>query len=137
MASNPAVNQAVVRFGHDAPMPAMSEAEIRELLSAFGDAWNKHELDAALALTTDDVVFESTGPAPDGARAVGRVEVRAAWGPIFADEAAQFVGEELIVAGDRATQCWTYRWADGHVRGIDLFRVRDGKVAEKRSYVKG
>jgi hypothetical protein len=33
-------------------------------------------------------------------------------------------------------------WADGngqpgHVRGVDLFRVRDGKVAEKLSYVKG
>jgi hypothetical protein len=25
----------------------------------------------------------------------------------------------------------------GHVRGVDAFRVRDGKVAEKLSYVKG
>jgi hypothetical protein len=25
----------------------------------------------------------------------------------------------------------------GHVRGIEVFRVRDGKVAEKVSYVKG
>ena len=25
----------------------------------------------------------------------------------------------------------------GHVRGVDVFRVRDGKVAEKLSYVKG
>jgi len=24
----------------------------------------------------------------------------------------------------------------GHVRGVDLFRVRDRRVAEKRSYVK-
>lgn len=37
---------------------------------------------------------------------------------------------------------WLYRWVDregkeGHVRGVDLFRVRDGKVAEKFSYVKG
>jgi len=24
-----------------------------------------------------------------------------------------------------------------HIRGVDLFRVRDGKVAEKLSYVKG
>ncbi len=26
---------------------------------------------------------------------------------------------------------------EGHVRGVDVFRVRDGKVAEKLSYVKG
>ncbi|MBS1243923.1 MAG: hypothetical protein H6R41_460, partial [Deltaproteobacteria bacterium] len=24
-----------------------------------------------------------------------------------------------------------------HIRGVDVFRVRDGKVAEKLSYVKG
>jgi hypothetical protein len=63
--------------------------------------------------------------------------VRAAWEPIFADVSAHFDGEELIIGGDRAVQCWTYRWADGHVRGVDVFRIRDGKVAEKLSYVKG
>jgi uncharacterized protein (TIGR02246 family) len=115
----------------------MSEAEIRSLLEAFGTAWNDHDLDAAIALTTEDCVFESTGPAPDGQRSEGRVAVRAAWEPIFADADAHFDGEELIISGDRVVQCWTYRWGDGHVRGIDVFRVRDGKVAEKLSYVKG
>ena len=47
----------------------MDEASIRSLLDEFGQAWNDHDLDALLALTTDDVVFESTGPAPDGVRA--------------------------------------------------------------------
>ncbi len=115
----------------------MNEGDIRELLGAFGQAWNDHDLDAALALTTDDCVFESTGPAPDGERSVGRAAVRAAWETIFRDDAARFDGEELIVQGDRAVQCWTYRWSDGHVRGVDVFRVRDGKVSEKLSYVKG
>jgi hypothetical protein len=32
---------------------------------------------------------------------------------------------------------WRFDWGSGHVRGIDLFKVRDGKVAEKLSYVKG
>jgi ketosteroid isomerase-like protein len=115
----------------------MDEAAVRALLDLFGQAWNDHDLDAAVALTTDDVVFESTGPAPDGERFAGRAAVRGAWEPIFADAAARFDGEELIVAGDRATQCWTYRWADGHIRGIDFFTLRDGKVAAKLSYVKG
>ncbi len=115
----------------------MNDAETRRLLEAFGDAWNAHDLDAALALTTDDIVFESTGPAPDGVRSSGRAAVRDAWQPIFADVASHFTVEELLIAGDRATQTWIYSWADGHVRGIDFFRVRDGKVAEKLSYVKG
>ena len=115
----------------------MDEGAIRALLEEFGQAWNDHDLDRALALTTDECVFESTGPAPDGVRSVGRDAVRAAWAPIFADAAAHFDGEELVVQGDRATQCWTYRFAGGHVRGIDFFRLRDGLVAEKLSYVKG
>jgi hypothetical protein len=36
---------------------------------------------------------------------------------------------------------WRYDWqregATGHVRGVDIFRVRQGKVAEKLSYAKG
>ena len=115
----------------------VSDDSIRALLDAFGNAWNEHDLDAALALTTDDVVFESTGPAPDGDRAEGKAAVRKAWEPIFADTNAHFETEELIVMGDRATSTWTYRWADGHVRGIDFFTFRDGKVAAKLSYVKG
>jgi ketosteroid isomerase-like protein len=118
-------------------LAAVSEDSIRNLIATFGAAWNDHDLDAALALTTEDVVFESTGPSPDGVRSVGRDAVRAAWAPIFADEAAHFDAEELLVSGDRATQCWTYRWADGRVRGIDLFTIRDDLVAEKLSYVKG
>ena len=53
-----------------------------------------------------------------------------------------FDTEELIIAGDRAVVRWRHHWVDrsgrpGHVRGVDVLRVRDGKVAEKLSYVKG
>ncbi|HXD80260.1 MAG TPA: hypothetical protein VNU27_01685 [Candidatus Acidoferrum sp.] len=41
------------------------------------------------------------------------------------------------VAGDRPVVRWRFDWGDGHIRGIDLFKVRHGKVAEKLSYVKG
>ena len=115
----------------------MDEKEARALLDAFGQAWNDHDLEAALALTTDDVVFESTSPSPDGQRSVGRDAVREAWKPIFADSVSRFDVEELVIAGDRALQRWTYRWDGGHVRGVDVFALRDGKVAEKLSYVKG
>jgi len=109
----------------------------RELIERFGAAWNAHDLDAALALTTPDCVFESTSPSPDGQRSVGPEQLRAAWAPIFADAAAHFDVEELVVMGDRAVQLWTYCWDGGHVRGVDVFTVRDGLIAAKLSYVKG
>lgn len=34
-------------------------------------------------------------------------------------------------------QRWRYDWADGHIRGIDVLAVKDGKVTEKIAYVKG
>ncbi len=113
------------------------EATIIDLINRFGAAWNEHDLDAALALCTDDVVFESTGPAPDGQRAAGRAEVRAAWTPIFENVAAHFTTEDLFASDDRAVSTWSYGWGDGHVRGVDVMRVREGKVCEKFSYVKG
>jgi len=108
-----------------------------EVVEAFGAAWAGHDLHAALALVTDDCVFDATGPAPDGARHVGPAAIRGAWQPIFDDVASRFDAEETFAAGDRVVQLWRYSWDGGHVRGVDVFRVRDGKVAEKLSYVKG
>jgi hypothetical protein len=34
-------------------------------------------------------------------------------------------------------QRWRYSWDSGHVRGVDLFKVRGEQIAEKLSYVKG
>ncbi len=108
-----------------------------EVIDAFGAAWGGHELEATLALVTDDFVFESTGPGPDGERYEGRDAVREVWRPIFDDLSATFEAEETFAAGDRVVQRWVYTFSDGHVRGVDIFRVRDGRVAEKLSYVKG
>lgn len=108
-----------------------------EVVEGFGAAWADHNLDAALGLVTDDCVFDATGPAPDGMRHVGRAAIRRAWEEIFSDATSRFEPEETFVANDRVVQLWRYSWNGGHVRGVDVFRVRDGKVAEKLSYVKG
>lgn len=112
-------------------MDALSAVE------AFGSAWTNHDLDKAIAMTSDDCVFDATGPAPDGTRCVGREAIRAIWAPIFADADSRFEAEETFQADDRVVQRWCYSFTEGHVRGVDVFRVRDGKVAEKLSYVKG
>lgn len=108
-----------------------------EVVEIFGQAWVDHDLDAAIALITDDCVFDNTDPAPDGTRHVGPDAIRAAWKPIFDDLRSRFDAEETFATGDRVVQLWRYSWGDGHVRGVDVFRIRDGQVAEKLSYVKG
>jgi ketosteroid isomerase-like protein len=107
------------------------------IVNAFGAAWEAHDLDATLALVADHCVFESTQPAPDGVRYVGRDAIREAWRPIFDDMQSVFEAEETIAMTDRVVQRWRYSWAGGHVRGVDIFRVGDGLVSEKLSYVKG
>ena len=107
------------------------------VVEAFGAAWAAHDLDAALDLITDDCVFDATGPAPDGRRHVGRDAIRDAWRDIFSDAASRFEPEETVGLGDRVLQRWRYSWDGGHVRGVDVFAVRGGRVAEKLSYVKG
>jgi hypothetical protein len=108
-----------------------------ELVELFGKTWAGHDLEAALALITDDCVFDGTGPAPDGARHVGKQAVRVAWQPIFDDPSSRFEAEETFGVGARVVQRWRYSWDGGHVRGVDVFKMRDDKVAEKLSYVKG
>lgn len=108
-----------------------------ELVEAFGRAWAGHDLDAAVSLLSDDCVFDATGPAPDGARHVGQSEIRQAWKAIFDDPSSTFEPEETFSSGDRVIQRWRYSWADGHVRGVDVFKVTDNRITEKLSYVKG
>ena len=108
------------------------------VIERFNAAFNRHDVNAVMALMTDDVVFENTSPSPDGERYVGQAAVRGFWERFFAGSpSASFETEEQFAAGDRAVVRWRYSWGEGHVRGVDIFRVRDGKVAEKLSYVKG
>ena len=109
----------------------------------FNEAFNSHDVDRIMSLMTDDCVFESTDPPPDGRRIEGQEAVRGVWNDLFkASPDANFETEELFVAEDRATVRWLYTYSDAsgvkqHLRGVDVMQIRNGKVAEKLSYVKG
>ena len=115
----------------------VQERVTADAVARFGTAFDAHDVDAVMAAMTPDCVFENTAP-PDGVQHVGQAAVREAFGGFFAASAdAVFETESEVYCGDLAVVCWRYAWGDGHVRGVDLFVVRDGLVAEKRSYVKG
>jgi ketosteroid isomerase-like protein len=121
-------------------MPDAETQMTLDVIRRFNEAFNRHDVDGVMALMTADCVFENTLPAPDGERFEGAPAVRAFWQRFFqTTPAARFETEESFAVGDRCVVRWVFRWDDrgGHVRGVDVLRVRDGKVAEKLAYVKG
>jgi uncharacterized protein (TIGR02246 family) len=107
-------------------------------IESFNEAFNRRDVEAVLGLMTDDAVFENTsGGRFEGREAVGAVLTRA----FELMSRGRFDTEEMFAAGDRCTVLWTYRFDSeeperGQVRRVDVFRLRDGLVAEKFSYVK-
>jgi uncharacterized protein (TIGR03086 family) len=125
-------------FGRDAAWGADHAG-----LARFSAAFGRGDVEVIMALSTDDCVFEATGPAPDGQRYEGAAAIRGVWDQVFGETRDPvFIEEESFVCGDRAVLRWRFEWRDddgepGHVRGVDVLRLRDGKVCEKLSYVKG
>jgi ketosteroid isomerase-like protein len=149
MSVRAATPETLASAGTENPMPMATEQNsattaptTRRVIDQFNEAFNRHDADALAALLTDDTVFEDTSPAPDGRRIEGKAAVVAFWRGWFSENAdALFQAEEVIVGDDRAVVRWVYRkmrngqpW---HLRGVDVFTVRDGKVAAKLAYVKG
>ena len=121
---------------------ALQEQATRKTIDRFNKVFNLHDADSLAALLTDDTVFEDTSPAPDGRRIAGKAAVVEFWRTWFERNAdAHFEAEEVIVSGNRATVLWVYHKVRNsqpwHLRGVDVFTVRDGKVAAKLAYVKG
>lgn len=106
-----------------------------EAIKRLDAALDRRDIDAFMAAMTDDCVWETAAP-PDGQRHEGQVTVRRAMEEFFGSMGV-FEGEEMFACGDRAVVRWTYRIPHGHVRGVDVIRVRDGQVREILSYVKG
>jgi ketosteroid isomerase-like protein len=121
---------------------AAAQHDTLNVVTRFNAAVNAGNVQTIADLLSDDTVFENTGPAPDGTRFEGKTAVVEFWKRwLDANAEAGFEAEDVIVAGDRCIVQWIYRkMREGkpwHLRGIDVFRVRDGKIAAKLAYVKG
>jgi ketosteroid isomerase-like protein len=120
-----------------------TESENMEIVRRFNEALNRADLETMTALLSEDTIFENTDPAPDGARYTGKSNVRAFWQEFFLGSASAHIEvEEIFASENRCSMRWTYHWRDldghdGHIRGVDIYRLRDGLITEKFSYVKG
>lgn len=120
----------------------MAEVTV-EMLQAFADAWNAHDIDALMSFMHDECVFETAaGPDACGTRHVGRAAVRRAFASAwetFPD--AQWRNPRHFVAGERGVSEWTFTGtaADGsrvEVNGVDVFTFRDGRILVKNAFRK-
>ena len=118
------------------------EASLRIVLE-FNEAFNRHDVAGMMKLMSDDCIFENTSPAPDGTVYSGKEAVTQFWQDFFRESPQAHIEiEEIFGMGMRCIMRWKYDWIDaagqkGHVRGVDIFLVKDGLIAEKLSYVKG
>ena len=113
------------------------ETAIRIVIE-FNDAFNRHDVAGMMKLVSDDFVFENTSPAPDGTVYSGKEVVTKFWQDFFRQSPQAHIEiEEIFGMGLRCVMRWRYDWGDGHVRGVDIFKLREGLICEKLSYVKG
>ncbi|MEW6239186.1 MAG: nuclear transport factor 2 family protein [Chloroflexota bacterium] len=118
------------------------ETAIRIVLE-FNEAFNRHDVAGMMRLMSDDCVFENTNPAPDGTVYSGKDAVTQFWQDFFRESPQAHIEiEEIFSLGLRCVMRWKYTWVDaagkkGRVRGVDIFKIKDGLISEKLSYVKG
>ncbi len=124
-------------------MPAATAAATTiDLITRFEENFNTYDVGAIMADMTEDCVFEHVAPtAVSFGRHEGQEAVRAVWASLAEHfPNYHFDVEDVFGVGDRAACRWAMRWdlpegGRGAARGVDIFTVRDGKIAEKLTYV--
>jgi hypothetical protein len=118
------------------------ESAIRVALE-FKEAFNRHDVAGMMQLMSDDCVFENTAPAPDGSRYSEKEAITQFWQDFFHESPQAHIEiEDIFSPGLRCIMRWKYDWVDaagkkGHVRGVDIFQVKNGVICERLSYIKG
>jgi hypothetical protein len=120
-------------------MTADSKAT-REIMERFNRAFEMHRPEDLDDLVGEGCVLENTAPAPDGARYEGREACLNFWKGIASSANRVFEAEEIWASEERGIIRWQLRWSENEtdrVRGVNIMRVRDGKIVEGLGYVKG
>jgi steroid delta-isomerase-like uncharacterized protein len=117
-------------------------------MRSYVDAWNAHDVAAALALMTDDVVWIDTtlGVHVEGAVAVREfldtlettlsTDYRMELGQAVSDDSAYAFEYTLSGTNDRADPAHGLPATNQRfeIRGVSIGRLREGRIAENKDY---
>jgi ketosteroid isomerase-like protein len=110
-----------------------------QVVRRFNAAFQHKDVAAIRDLVAANCIMEAMQPAPDGLRVEGYEANVAFWEAMVADPNGSFEVEDVVIAGERATIRWRYRFgagAENSLRGVTLVRVLDGRIAEALAYAK-
>ncbi|MBE0410998.1 MAG: nuclear transport factor 2 family protein [Anaerolineales bacterium] len=117
------------------------ESATRAVL-AFCEAINRHDIPGIMQLISDDCIYEDYTPAPDGAVYSGKAEISLYFHDFFRLSPHIHIEiEEIFGLGYRCVLRWKYEWVDdtgekAYLRGVDIFKLQEGFICERLSYVK-
>ena len=130
----------------------VAQTALIDLATRYSKAWNDRDVEAILALHSDDSVFQVHGTGP---RAQGREEIRGAleaffktWTRTRFEGRARNFGEDhwvleytlhATLSGrlQAARQTIDGTGQEVSFEGVDIVRVSNGRVASKDSYIDG
>jgi ketosteroid isomerase-like protein len=112
-------------------------AEVQELAVRYGAAWAEHDLDAIMAMHTDNTVFHLHG---GGEPAVGPIAVREAFAAGMAQSPdIRFDRKRVHIGSDHFVSEYVMSASkDGRpivCEGVDVFTVEAGLIARKDTYL--
>ncbi len=114
------------------PKPESRARPIRELMAAYNDVFLRRDDRGLEALVHDECVIENT----DGMRHVGKTACVELWRSLALDPALHFEVEQVTTNADGATITWALTHGETRVSGVNLMRVRDGRIVGARGYLR-
>ncbi len=118
------------------------ESAVRVVIELI-DALNRHDTAVITRLLSDDVILECAGPAPAGTVYTGKAGVTGYYEVFFRNTPyARIEIEEIFGSGNRCVARWRNERSGAggeskNIRGVDIFRVKNGFICEILSYIKG
>ena len=127
---------------------AAEQPQLRETIDRYNDAWNRHDVEAIVAMHAPDMVFENhtageRAQGPDVREHIARIFE--AWPDIAFDTRRLYVREDLVVQEWTASATHTKEMRRGDLvaapsgervawEGLDVIPFEDGLVKRKDVY---
>jgi uncharacterized protein (TIGR02246 family) len=110
----------------------MDAAAVRDLIERYNAAWNEQDVEAIDELHDPDIVFHNHTA---DERAEGAAVVREHIAQIFRNNPTlRFTTRSLNAGEDFAVREWTASTGSKEWDGVDVFPLRNGKIARKDVY---